>query len=132
LDRIDIVVAVPRLSAAELTGQLKIKSNEEDVREKISHCRQVQLSCNGKLNNLLQGRELESICCLEPAAAEILNTAVSRMRLSARAYHRVLRLARTIADFEMHSRITRNDISEAISYRGVDSSTGVMAEKGYG
>jgi magnesium chelatase family protein len=68
----------------------------------------------------MNGRQVRRWCAVPQDAARLLSAAVSRLGLSARAYHRVLKVARTIADLEECETITRDHVSEAIQYRGLD------------
>ena len=74
----------------------------------------------GKPNAWLSNREAERDCALDAPIASLLDRAIERLGLSARAYHRVLRVARTIADLAGHARIEAADLSESIQYRRLD------------
>jgi magnesium chelatase family protein len=90
------------------------------VRERVIGAREAQLQRAGRANALLQGRDLERDCALDAAGERLLLGAIERLGLSARAYHRVLRLARTIADLGRSRQITQAHVAEAIGYRRLD------------
>ncbi|MBL4820698.1 MAG: YifB family Mg chelatase-like AAA ATPase [Gammaproteobacteria bacterium] len=117
LDRIDMVVNVPRLSHAEMCGPAPDSPGSNQVRKKIAACNRIQLARNSKQNCNLTSREIEKFCCLDKAGNKILSKAMERLQFSARGYHRTLKLARTIADFESRNSIAEQDLLEAISYR---------------
>ncbi|MGM0680327.1 MAG: YifB family Mg chelatase-like AAA ATPase, partial [Pseudomonadota bacterium] len=90
------------------------------VRERVETARSRQLTRSGMANARLDNTRLEQVCPLEAEPARLLQTAISRLGLSARAYHRVLKLARTIADLAGAEQISTAHISEAIGYRKLD------------
>lgn len=116
LDRIDLQVEVPALSPAEL---LEAPQGEPsaDVRARCSAARERALHRQGDCNQALQGDALERHASLQPAAAEFLRLAAARLEWSARATHRVLKVARTIADLAGTSRIEVVHVAEAVQYR---------------
>ncbi len=79
-----------------------------------------QIARAGKPNSSLGNRETERDCALDPRSHALLDRAIERLGLSARAYHRVLRVARTIADLAGHERIDAADLMESIQYRRFD------------
>ncbi len=121
LDRIDLQVEVPRQSHRVVTGEEGAQSESSArVRERVVAARNRQLQRAGKSNNALAGREVNRWCSLEEAGRELLEQAVERLGLSARAYHRVLRVARTIADLAGSDSVELSHLSEAIAYRRLD------------
>ena len=116
LDRIDLKLEMPRVSHTQLrqtsTGEPSAK-----VRERVIAARQRQLERAAKPNAWLGTRELERCCALTNADHALLDRAVERLGLSARAYHRVLRVARTIADLAAAARIGSEHLAEAIQYQ---------------
>jgi magnesium chelatase family protein len=74
----------------------------------------------GVINAQLTGRQLEKVCQLTPSDARFLEDALHQLGLSIRAYHRILKVARTIADLDEQSAISRHHISEALGYRAMD------------
>jgi magnesium chelatase family protein len=122
LDRIDLHVEVPRLHFRELEGAPGESS--ASVRQRVTRARAVQLRRAGTLNSRLDGGQLEAACPLKPADRELLHQAMQRLHLSARAYHRILRIARTIADLGAASTIETVHLGEALGYRLLDRENG--------
>lgn len=118
-DRIDLKVEAPAPREAELTGQPGEPSSA--VRERVAAARVRQIARQGKPNAWLGPRETERHCGCDAAAAELLRQAIGRLNLSARAYHRVLRVARTIADLGGEAAIRSAHVAEAIQYRRLDA-----------
>lgn len=120
LDRIDIFIEVPRLSKEELMGKPRGEPSAA-IRERVIRAREVQAERFKGLNiytNAQMGvREIERFCKLTPEGEALLASAVDRLGLSARAYHRVLKVARTIADLEGSPEIREEHLAEAIQYR---------------
>lgn len=119
LDRLDLMVEVPRLLAPVLRSAPLGESSEE-VRVRVTAARECQLA-RGAVNAALAGALLDEACRLQPPAQRLLDQAVERLRLSARGYHRILRVARTIADLGGSDAIQENHLLEAISYRRMPS-----------
>ncbi|HEB97574.1 MAG TPA: ATP-dependent protease [Sedimenticola thiotaurini] len=121
LDRIDMHVEVPRLPAGLLTGEAGARAESSArVRERVEACRRRQLARNGGPNSELAGHRLEDHCRLDREGIRLMLRAMDRLGLSARAYHRILRLARTIADLDAADAIRPSHLSEAIGYRRLD------------
>ncbi|MES2604331.1 MAG: YifB family Mg chelatase-like AAA ATPase [Pseudomonadota bacterium] len=121
LDRIDLHVSVPKLSdadkAALLQRSLQGHSSSRELREKVIACRAVQQARAGKLNAHLQQDELGEHCALRKADAQLLNEAMTRLKLSTRAFFRIVKIARTIADLAEATTIQTPHLLEAINYR---------------
>jgi magnesium chelatase family protein len=118
LDRIDIVSDVPRIPLTELNA--KRGAHDEDsatVRARVTAARNIAMQRAGKPNAMLAVREIERDCALGDAERTLLECAMEKLSLSARAYHRVLRVARTIADLAGRERIAREHLAEAVQYR---------------
>jgi len=120
LDRIDLQIEVPRLSFEKLEGPRGETSDA--VRLRVVAARQRQLQRSGTLNSRLDHRQLEEACRLQAADRQLLQQAMERLRLSARAYHRILKVARSIADLEGTPEIGPEHLAEAINYRRLDRS----------
>jgi len=117
LDRIDLHVAVPALAEGEL-AEAKPGENTAKVRERVLHARARQMERQGKANAALTNAELEEACKAEPTAKALLRQAGSQHGLSARAYHRVQCVARTIADLEARAGVLARHVGEALQFRG--------------
>lgn len=120
LDRIDLKLEMPRINHLELREAAAGESSAT-VRERVAAARDRQLARAGKPSAWLSNRETERDCRLGGHEQALLDRAVERLGLSARAYHRVLRVARTIADLAASQAIEDIHISEAIQYRRLDS-----------
>ena len=86
----------------------------------MERARQHQLKRQGKPNTQLSVTEIDTLCAPDGAGEALLRQAISRLNLSARAYHRVLKVARTIADLEGSPDICTEHVSEAVQYRNLD------------
>ncbi|HLJ35209.1 MAG TPA: ATP-binding protein [Ktedonobacteraceae bacterium] len=120
LDRIDIHVEVPRVDYEKLADKRQVE-NSETIRKRVQAARDRQLqrfkgtkvTCNAEMGPA----EVHAFCEVEPFAEKLMKAAMQQLHLSARAYHRVLKLARTIADLAESDPIKANHIAEAIQYR---------------
>jgi len=116
LDRIDLFIEVPALPAEALAGKSDGDSSA-DVRTRVEAANQRQLARQGKNNARLKEKEIDLFCPPDEAGSKLLSQAIARFGLSARAWHRVLRVARTIADLAGSERILAPHVGEAIQYR---------------
>jgi magnesium chelatase family protein len=123
MDRIDMLVEVPAVDKTLLRSQAEDATAEtsEQVRHRVSRARQKQLARQGKANNVLEQKEIEVFCPLSDSDYQLVEKAITRLGLSARAYHRILKVARTIADLAGSHDIRTEHLSEAISYRRFES-----------
>jgi magnesium chelatase family protein len=121
LDRIDMHVEVSRIPFKELRTLDKFVENSQTVRNRVIKARKYQLTRNkGKTNALLNNKEMEKYLSVSEKNLLLLETIVEKLKLSARAYHRILKVARTIADLEISNSINQNHLLEAVSYRCLD------------
>jgi magnesium chelatase family protein len=149
LDRIDLQVNVPRI---DLSKALKIKhqgelgvnhsrasvhhimqSGQQIETSEVVKCRVIaaqerQLKRQGKLNKSLSGKEIEQYCPLSETESLFLSKAMQSMNLSMRAYHRTMRVARTIADLECLKRVNQQHLAEALSFRSFDRMLNELSE----
>jgi len=129
LDRIDIHLEVPSLKVSEITDDNNTGENSKTIRERVINARKIQLE--RFKNIIIQGRKIytnsqmnskliRKYCKLNDTSKKLIKTAIERLGLSARAYDRILKVARTIADIENKTDIESQHISEAIQYRTID------------
>jgi len=122
LDRIDIVSDVPRIPLTELNAKRGVHNEDSaSVRGRVIAARNLAMQRAGKPNAALAVREIERDCALGDAERTLLERAMEKLSLSARAYHRVLRVARTIADLAGNEHIAREHLAEAVQYRRAHS-----------
>ncbi|QEI13633.1 YifB family Mg chelatase-like AAA ATPase [Cellvibrio japonicus] len=119
LDRIDMHVLVTALRQGEMHAHASGDSSA-DIRTRVEQTRSRQLARQGKTNSQLSAPELEQVCYLKETDRQLLDQAINKLGLSTRAYHRVLKLARTLADMAGREQLTTGDITEALSYRTLD------------
>ncbi|HCV95130.1 MAG TPA: ATP-dependent protease, partial [Stenotrophomonas sp.] len=124
MDRIDLHVEVPRLDPHELRDEAPLGEDSDAVRARVVAARDVQLARSGAPNAQLQPADLAVHCRLCQADRQLLEDAVERLQLSARSMHRILRVARTVADLDASTAITTAHLAEAIGYRQLDRGGG--------
>ncbi|WP_101776387.1 YifB family Mg chelatase-like AAA ATPase [Pasteurella oralis] len=121
LDRFDLSIEVPLLPQGALQNNHSERGESSvQVREKVLKVREIQLSRAGKINAYLTSKEIERDCKLDNKDALFLENALAKLGLSVRAYHRILKVARTIADLNNETQINQNHLAEALSYRAMD------------
>ena len=125
LDRIDLHVEVTPVSYDELSSNERSKVTSKEISGRVIEAREIQakrfenypdIYCNAQM----PGRIVRDVCRLEPEGTELLKQAMERLQLSARAYDRILKVARTAADLSGRKEISIADLSEAINYRSLD------------
>jgi magnesium chelatase family protein len=126
LDRIDLHVDVPRVPPQVIAGTGRAEPSE-CVARRVAASRARQLERQGRSNARIEGAEVIALSRAEPAALELLETAMRRLALSARAYHRVLRVARTIADLADSDPVSVAHVAEAVALRQLDRRGGGSA-----
>jgi magnesium chelatase family protein len=119
LDRIDIQIAVPAVAQQNLLNQAEGDSSAQ-IQARVEAARQRQFIRQKKPNAQLSVTELDEICAPDAASEALLKLAITRLDLSARAYHRVLKMARTIADLADSNIVQSIHIAEAVQYRRMD------------
>jgi magnesium chelatase family protein len=119
LDRIDIQIEVPALPTGDLV-RLNGGEASDAIRARVERARALMHARQGKENAKLLAGEIETHCAAEDPARALLTGAVAKLGLSGRAYHRVLKVARTIADLAASARIMTPHVAEAIQYRRLD------------
>jgi len=120
LDRFDLTLEIAPLPRGTLSQPPARGESSAVVRQRVIAAQKQQLARSGKLNSQLGGRELEQHCPLSRADREFLEQALTQLRLSIRAYHKLIKVARTIADLQQQERISRAHLTEALGYRAMD------------
>ena len=110
-----VLTRVPETQAAEIAAAARTPT-----RARVGQAHRIQIERQGKANSSLSTREIDTWCRPDAAAEGLLRQAIARLNLSARAYHRVLKLARTIADLARSEAIAVTHVAEAIQYRKLD------------
>lgn len=123
MDRIDMMMQVPPVAKGLLRHDVTVDKGEDSatVRHRVAEARERQVSRAGKANYLLSHDELTKFCVLTESDYQLLEQAISRFGLSARAYYRILKVARTIADLAGSVSIETLHLTEAIGYRRMDT-----------
>jgi magnesium chelatase family protein len=128
LDRIDIHIEVPAVKYKDLAGDATGETSET-IRQRVEHARQIQLDrfrgrkdifCNARMET----KDIRKYCRIDSQGEELMRTAINRLGLSARAYDRILKVSRTIADLAGAAEILPEHLSEAIQYRSLDRQLG--------
>lgn len=123
MDRIDIHIEVPAVPYKHL-GNTTLSEPSTDIRARVTRARDIQterfkatkIFCNAQMSN----RYLKKHCLVDETCHGLLESAIDTLGLSARAFSRILKIARTIADLETHDDISPDHIAEAIQYRSLD------------
>jgi magnesium chelatase family protein len=128
LDRIDIHVEVPAIKYRDLISNT-LQEQSVEIRKRISIARNIQsnrlartnIYCNAQMSN----RHIKKYCQIDDASSRLLENAIDKLGLSARAYNRILKIARTVADLSTEESISSDHIYEAIQYRNLDRAKSV-------
>ena len=123
LDRIDIHVEVPAVPYKDLMGEIKAESSE-DIRKRVTEARAIQsdrfkrtkIYCNAQMTS----RHIKKHCKVDDDSCNLLESAIDKLGLSARAFNRILKISRTIADLQGVPDIKSSHVAEAIQYRNLD------------
>jgi len=120
LDRIDLYVEVPRVQIEKLSSDTLAESSEK-IRERVERAREIQTrrfqNAGIHANSEMRNSEIKEFCKLDNESLDLLRSAVNQMHLSARAYNRILKLGRTIADLDASEKINLEHIAEALQFR---------------
>ena len=123
LDRIDIHIEVPRVDYEKLSGN-RLGETSESIRQRVQAARDIQNKrfTNGQSNDIvcnadMRAGEVRQFCQLQTEGQSLMRSAMSQLNLSARAYHRILKLSRTIADLAESDEIQSTHLAEALQYR---------------
>jgi len=127
LDRIDIHIDVPAVNFKELRGKdVPVGEDSETIRNRVIKAREIQLErFKGSgifSNSAMSPTQIRKFCALDADSENLLEKAMLKQGLSARAHDRILKVSRTIADLDASENIKSNHISEAIGYRSLDRS----------
>ncbi len=120
LDRIDIQIEVTRLPKGMWANSTEKGESSEVIQQRVCQCHHQQILRQGKANAHLSSAELRSVCQLSADDNEFLELAIEKLNLSTRAHHKILKIARTLADMERLEIIERKHLTEALSYRAMD------------
>ncbi|NOH97452.1 YifB family Mg chelatase-like AAA ATPase [Vibrio sp. 99-70-13A1] len=120
LDRFDMSLEIPLLPKGMLAEGGDRGETTEVVRKRVASARELMMRRSNKSNALLGSREIDKYCPLQRCDAEFLESALHRLGLSIRAYHRIIKVARTIADLEGCGDIEKKHLAEALGYRAMD------------
>ncbi len=121
LDRIDIQIDVPALPKGALTQDTTAnRETSAVVKQRVNQARDIMLSRAGKPNALLTSKEVAQHCALLKEDQIFLEHTIHQLKMSIRAYHKILKVARTIADLQLCPDINRGHLTEALNYRAMD------------
>lgn len=120
LDRIDIQIEVARLPRGMWAKEDQKGETSQEVRARVERSRKLQITRQGIANAHLSSAQVREHCKLKSEDNEFLELAVEKLGLSTRAHHKILKIARTLADMEGVESINNTHITEALSYRAMD------------
>jgi magnesium chelatase family protein len=121
LDRIDMHIEVPRVPQDVLSAPSpKDEPGSEQIREQVKAVQAIQIERQGVLNSKLSVKQIDKICALDYSSQRLLDRAMNQLGLSARGYHRILKLARSIADLQGSENISELHLGQAIQLRSLD------------
>lgn len=122
LDRIDMIINIKKVKTEELIQPSEVlEESSEEIRKRVEKAREIQRqrfqNINIKTNSSMNIKQIQEICILDTTSQQLLSQAVNKMNLSARAYNRILKISRTIADLAESSDIKITHVAEALQYR---------------
>ncbi|MEX0598639.1 MAG: ATP-binding protein, partial [Candidatus Paceibacterota bacterium] len=122
LDRIDMIINIEKVKTEDLIQNSEVlEESSENIRNRVEKARAIQRErfqdLGIKTNSSMNIKQIQNICILDKQSQKLLSQAVSKMNLSARAYNRILKISRTIADLSNSKDIQINHIAEALQYR---------------
>ena len=117
LDRIDLHIEVPELKKEELFSQSVQQESSQEVRGRVLQARDKQIARQKCTNHHLSGKDIEKFCALDKEATSFLQSTLDKLHISARSFHKILRVARTIADLDSAPQVRKPHLLEAVSYR---------------
>ena len=121
LDRIDMHIEVPRVPQDVLSAPSpKDALSSEQIRELVIKAQLIQLKRQGCLNSKLETKQIDEVCALDDNSQKLIDTAMLRLGLSARGYHRILKLARSISDLGSSDHVQQTHLAQAIQLRSLD------------
>jgi magnesium chelatase family protein len=120
LDRIDVQVDLPALNPNVLKASSETIESSETIQQRVIAARETQLSRQFCYNSNLSPKQIDTICDISPKTYSFFEKAMTTLKFSARSYHRILKIARTIADLDLRDQIEINHLQEAIGYRQLD------------
>jgi len=120
LDRIDIHLHLSRVDMKTLQSTEQSGESSEQIKKRVTQVRKKQLANRGILNSQFTNKQIAEYCKLNDELLKFLELVCERLNMSARAYHRILKLARTIADMDDKEQISQRHLSEAVGFRCLD------------
>lgn len=127
LDRLDLHIEVPRVATHAMRAQSHTIEGSAAVAHRVARARELQLERQQATNARLNNREIDRYCTMTRDAAALLDRAATVLNISARSYHRVLKVARTIADLAEEDRVAANHVGEAMTLRRLDRAIGARS-----
>ena len=121
LDRIDIQIEVPAVPAEDL-ARANLGEGSAIIRARVEKARELMIAREGKANSRLAAREIDKYCLPDEKGVNSVKQAIGRLGPPARGYHRILKVARTIADLAGVAHVSAQQVAEAIQYRRFDRS----------
>ena len=121
LDRIDMHIEVPRVPQEVLTAPTpEDEPSSDEIRQRVEEVQELQKSRQGCLNSKLSPKQVDEFCALDAESQGLINAAMSKLGISARGYHRILKLARSLADVEKSDQIQQFHLAQSIQLRNLD------------